>query len=234
MTDRLSNLLHDAASTLDAPSLSADTAMTQGRRLRQRRRARTALAGAVAVVLVAVGASVATQALTGGDDAVSPADQVGYEQHGAWALGNQVHVGNHTVKVSGKSPLAIPIGYTAVGALVGVVDLATDDDRSSIMLVTPDGTTRQLGKLGEIGSDPGSSVIVYARATRAGHLGARCPRPRKRREADCRHPVAGQAGASAEHVRRLGRLRPRPPDGDRRLANGETGRLPRPPAKRSE
>src|SRR6478609_9221465 len=118
MTDRLSDLLHDAASTLDAPSLSADTAMTQGRRLRQRRRARNALAGAVAVVLVAVGASVATQALTGGDDAVTPAEQLGYEQRGAWTAGNQVHVGDQTVEVSGKSPLAIPIGYSAVGALI--------------------------------------------------------------------------------------------------------------------
>jgi len=172
MTDRLSDLLHDAASTLDAPSLSADTAMTQGRRLRQRRRTRNTLAGAVAVVLVAVGASVATQALTGGDDAVSPADQVGYEQHGAWAVGNQVHVGDHVVEIPDTSdPRSVFVGsisYTSEGALIPYTDLSTVGDReaarTSVILVTPNGDTRKLGQLDGWASDPDSSVIVYPRA----------------------------------------------------------------------
>lgn len=167
MTDRLSTLLHDAASTLDAPSLSAGEAMTQGRRLRQRRRARNALAGAVAVVLVSVGASVTVKQLTGGDDAISPAEQLGYEQRGAWAVGNEVHVGDHVVDIPAahrNTVMVGGIGYTSVGALVPYVDLASGDDRSTTLLVTPSGETRTLGRLGEHASDPDSSVIVYARA----------------------------------------------------------------------
>lgn len=158
MADRLSTLLHDEASAIDVPSPAAGKVIARGRRLRQRRRARNALAGAVAVALVAVGASVAARQLTGDDHAVSPAEQLGYEQRGAWAVGDQVHVGDHvvaipdvprdhTVEVGG-------IGYTSVGALVTYEDLDSHEHRSSTVLVTPGGEARRLGNIGMVGPTP--------------------------------------------------------------------------------
>ena len=167
MADRLSTLLHDEASAIDVPSPAAGRVIVRGRRLRQRRRARNALAGAAAVVLVAVGVSVAAKQLTGGDHAVSPAEQLGYEQRGAWAVGDQVHVGDHVVDIPGVPPhhtvMVGGIGYTSVGALVSYVDLDSHEHRSSTLLVTPSGETRRLGNIGTVASDPGSPVIVYAR-----------------------------------------------------------------------
>ena len=174
MTDRLSTLLHDEASAIDVPSPATDRVIAKGRRLRQRRRAQNALAGAAAVALVTVGAAVAANQLTGGDHAVSPAEQLGYEQQGVWAVGNQVHVGDHVVEIPGaqgdhSTVMVGGIGYTSVGALVSYVNLDSRELRSSTLLVTPSGETRQLGKLDGIAYDPGSSVIVYARAASDPH-----------------------------------------------------------------
>jgi hypothetical protein len=78
-------------------------------------------------------------------------------------------VGGQVVEVPDavKSPMVTWIGYSSAGALVKYTDLVTDDPgaREQTMLVTPNGETRDLGKIRSATSDPGSSVIVYARAT---------------------------------------------------------------------
>ena len=175
MADRLSTLLHDAASTLDAPSLSAGQAMTQGRRLRQRRRARNALAGAVAAIVV-IGATTAALGAWHRDGSPEPArlpDHTAYEQRGAWAAGIQVHVGNHVVEIPDapsdhRSVFVGPISYTSVGALVPYTDLSSTEGseapRESVLLVTPDGDVKRLGQVGGLTADASSPVIVFTRA----------------------------------------------------------------------
>jgi hypothetical protein len=159
MTDRLSTLLHQEASGLDVPPPPAADVLAQGRRLRRERRTRTALAGALAAAVVAAGAVVTMDRLHG--EAVGPADQPAFEQRGAWADGDQVHVGNHVVTV----PDAAWVSYSSAGALVGSLDVmaAGPEDRSSVTLVSPDGRTRELGEIGIPAADPGTPVVVYAR-----------------------------------------------------------------------
>lgn len=156
MTDRLSALLHEGADTIDVPPAPRDL-VASGRREERRRRTRTALVGAVAAVLVVTGMTVAVDRWRDSDDSIQPADELAYEQQGAWVSDEVVHIGDHAVEVPGAQSL----GYTSEGAIVANLP-DTVDEPTTFTLVRPNGQTRDLGHLGSIAIAAGSPEVVYA------------------------------------------------------------------------
>ncbi len=170
MTDRLAHLLHDEATALEIPTVATDRILAQGRGIQRRRRTTIATAFAAVAVLVV---GIAVTAVGGGrEDKIEPAgpaDQTAYREEGAWAIGDELHIGNRVVTVPDIGQLA----YTSVGVLVWSANLpgATTAKRLSSVttLVTPDGKTRTLdypgiNNLGVApGSDPTSPYIAYTR-----------------------------------------------------------------------
>lgn len=159
MTDRLTTLMHDEVAGLDLPAPPTARIIAEGRAMR-RRRTRGLVAGAVAVVLATGAVTVAS--LRGPDrDSVQPADRTAYLEQGAWAVGDEVHVGNHVVDVPGASTLA----YSSLGAVVGTAG-------GDFVLVTASGDAEPLdldiavGGLGPptIATDPQTPHLAYIRA----------------------------------------------------------------------
>lgn len=156
---RLRSLLDDEV----VPPAPADDVLADGRAIRRRRRTTTAVVGAV-VALVALASGTA---LLGRDrtdrtpEPARPTDQQAYEQRGAWAQGDELHVGNHTAVVPGLAQLR----YTSAG----VVARATD----GYVLATPAGDVEPLdldlvtGGLGipDVATDPGTPNLGYVRNT---------------------------------------------------------------------
>jgi hypothetical protein len=140
MTDRLSSLLHDEATALHVPAVPADRILTQGRGLRRRRRATTAVAGAVAAVLVAAAATTAVGAWRDDDsiEPARPADLAAYQEKGAWAVGDEVHIGDRVVTLP---DVVDALRYTSVGVLAWTQHVGADaaSARSETRLITPDG-----------------------------------------------------------------------------------------------
>src|SRR6478672_1652496 len=171
MTDPIATLLHDEASSLDIPAPPAGAVLARGRAVRRRRRATRTVAGAVAVIVVIAG--VAATVSWRHDGRVEPArlpDRTAYEQRGAWAVGDEVHVGNHVAVVPGAEELH----YTSAGALVfspalhGFGKIPGKGARTT--LVTPDGDVRHLHYAGlsqldrySPATDPSSPEIAYVR-----------------------------------------------------------------------
>lgn len=160
MTDRLSVLLRGEATAVDVPPVP-DGILAAAHRERRHHRTRTTLATTLVVLLVTVGASAAVSRWLGGDDTIQPADRLAYEQRGAWARGDEVHVGNHVVVVPGTQDLQ----YTSLGVVV-----VTNDKQ--LVLVLADGGMRHLdlpvraGVLPstEVGTDPDQPYLAYVRA----------------------------------------------------------------------
>lgn len=161
MTERLAMLFHEEASTIEVPRPPADAVLARGQGLRRKRRTVTAVVGAVAAVVL-VGTTLTVAATLRGDSQVEPADlpqDAAYQQLGAWARGDEVHVGTSVAVV----PAARSLHYTSLGALV----LSSTDDAarfSGTTLVTPDGTTRELDFSGIAGgtvTDPETPYVAY-------------------------------------------------------------------------
>ncbi|WP_243057013.1 hypothetical protein [Nocardioides sp. SR21] len=162
MTERLTMLFHEEASTIDVPVPPADAVLSRGQGLRRKRRTVTAVVGAVAAVVL-VGTTLTVAATLRGDSQLEPADlpqEAAYQQLGAWARGDEVHVGNHVAVVPGIRSLQ----YTSLGALV----ISSTDDAaafSGATLVSPDGTTHELPYPGiavDAAASPESSYVAYA------------------------------------------------------------------------
>src|SRR4051812_5373349 len=103
MTDRLSSLLHDETDVLDVPPAAVDRVLAGGRAIRRRRRTTATLIGAAAALgVLAIGF-----AGLGADRADRPPGPAGphgttaYQQLGAWAGGDEIHIGDHTATVPG-------------------------------------------------------------------------------------------------------------------------------------
>jgi hypothetical protein len=165
MTEHLSTLLHDQAAGLHVPVAPVDEVLAGGRAIRRRRRIRIAVASAAAVAVVAAGAAVLGQDRS--DTTPEPArlpDRAAYEQLGAWAVGDEVHIGNHTANVEGVQELQ----YTSVGVVVTVVVAG----RNHYTLVTQAGEVEPLDlDLPEplfapdpVATDPTSANVAYVRA----------------------------------------------------------------------
>ena len=166
MTDRLTTMLHDEAATFDIPAAPVDLVLADGRAIRRRRRTAGAVIGAAAAVAV-VAAGVAALVAVGSDKTPEPAklpDQAAYEQHGAWARGDEVHVGNHTATVRGAQDLH----YTSAGVVVTTQD--------GYVLVTPAGdvepvdlgvevnpSTIGMGTFHQIATDATAPYLAYVR-----------------------------------------------------------------------
>ncbi len=158
MTDRLTTLLHDEVDGLELPPPPAARIIADGRAMR-RRRTTGLVAGAVAIVLVA-GAATLSALQSPDRDSVEPADRTAYLENGAWARGDEVHVGSHVVDVPGASTLA----YTSLGAVVGT-------DRGHFVLVTVAGRVERLrldiaGDVFDrpVATDPAAPYLAYVRA----------------------------------------------------------------------
>lgn len=156
MTDRLSTLLHEGADTIDVPPMPGDL-IAAGRREERRRRTRTALVGAVAAILVVTGATVAVDRWRDSDDSIQPADELAYQQLGAWISDEVVHIGDRTVEVPGAQSLV----YTSAGVIVANLPDSIEDP-TRLTLVAPDGETRDLGHFDAIAAEAGSPELVYA------------------------------------------------------------------------
>lgn len=168
MTGPLTTLLHDEADGIHVPPAPAAQVIAAGRGLR-RRRTSGIVAGAVAAVLAVVGITIAVQHASQ-NDSIQPADQKAYVERGAWAVGDEVHVGNHVVIVRGLTSLS----YTSLGALAWVQHPGKDfaSTRSESLLITPEGEVQPVDEPGlehlrvrGPASDPNTSLIVYPRAT---------------------------------------------------------------------
>lgn len=120
----------------------------------------TVLAAVAALAVVATGAAVLS--LDRSDTTPEPAklpDRAAYQQLGAWAAGDEVHVGNHTVTVEGVRELQ----YTSAGVVV------TGSD--GYVLVTEDGVVEPLQldvldtslALPGVATDPTSANVAYVR-----------------------------------------------------------------------
>lgn len=162
MTERLSSLLHDEASGLHVPAAPIREVLAGGRAIRRRRRTRVVVACAVAAVAV-VAAGTAVLGLHRSDSTPQPVrlpDRTAYEQLGAWAAGDHVHVGNHTVIVPGVQQLQ----YSGAGVVVAGSD--------GYVLVTPGGEAEPLDLhlldsplgLPAVATDPASANLAYVRA----------------------------------------------------------------------
>lgn len=165
MTERLTALLRDEASTLDIPAPPVADLLAEGRRLHRRRRATSALAVAAAVALVGGGIAVGG---IGGDArrSLEPAPPAPVpEAPAVLGLGSTVWVGGAEATVPGT---VHSFHYTSEGVLVrsnrnGGVSDGSGPERFT--LVRADGSTADLGTYPEgygPGTDPGSDVFALA------------------------------------------------------------------------
>lgn len=141
MSDQLSTLLQEEAAAQGVPAAPVTEIVSAGRRLRRRRRVRTAAVGALALAALTAAGLVAS---AGGDQRdVRPADQIAYQQQGAWIADGTVHIGNHTVPLRAGTHAVADVGYTSEGALVfDAGSRAGGHVRPTLTLVRPDGEIR--------------------------------------------------------------------------------------------
>lgn len=160
MTERLSKLLRDEAAGVPVPAPPVEDVLASGRSIRRRRTAvRSVLAAAAAVVVVAGGAAVLSMS-RGEHDPAPVDDPTAYDERGAWAWGDEVHVGNHTAIVAGATGLQ----YTSAGVVVS--------GRDGYHLVTPSGDVEPLDldlgdqglRLPRVVTDPASPYLAYVKA----------------------------------------------------------------------
>lgn len=170
MTDRLSTLMHDEAAALDVPPAPADRVIAAGRTIRRRRTTGTA-AGVLAAVLAVVGLAVVNQHWSG-DDAITPAEQKAYIERGAWAVGDELHIGNHVVDVPGLTSLR----YTSLGVITVAMHRGQDSAStwSETILVRPNGRQETVDLPGRDrlafwppATDPATPYLAYLRKTTA-------------------------------------------------------------------
>jgi len=174
VTERLSTLLHDEADHLAVPAPSTPGILAAGRRLRRRRRTFQAVGAGALAAVVASGVLTAA-ALTHEDGqhdgkGVDPATAA-YLDHGAFATGETVHLGDGgNVDVGEKVKV---LYYTSAGLLVrsGTTPWTDDPGPSHYSLVAPDGTLSRLDlDLGDRvpATDPDQPVVAYADAAGPG------------------------------------------------------------------
>lgn len=174
MTERLSALLHDEADHLTVPVPSTPDILAAGHRLRRRRSTFQAVSAGVLAAVVLTGVVTAASLSDGdrhpGSQGVDPATAA-YLDHGAFATGATVHLGNGgNIDIGEKVKV---LYYTSAGLLVrsGRTPWTDDPGPSHYSLVAPDGTLSRLDlDLGDRvpATDPDQPVMAYADADAAG------------------------------------------------------------------
>ena len=170
MTERLTQLLHQEADTLDVPGAPVGSVLREAHRARTRRRA--GLAGIAAATLAVAGAATAVAwPHEAADRGVGPASSSPLSDAPAFAIGATVFDGDAstTMRYTVHS-----LHYTSAGVLVRSNDQGGASDGSgpeTLTLVRSDATTTDLGTVPEgVGpaTDPTQPYYALARATDSG------------------------------------------------------------------
>lgn len=188
MTDHLTHLLQEQATGLEVPAAPAVAVLAEGRAIRRRHRS-TVAASAAAIAVIAVvagGLAVGTQRGDREPEPARPSDAAAYQTSGAWAIDDEVHVGNHVVVVPGAERLS----YTSEGVVV-----LTHDGQA--VLARPDGDTEPLdldlfepsGAWGPIGTDPRLPYLAFERVLPDGRVQATVRDLATGRETEVGRPV---------------------------------------------
>lgn len=170
MTERLSTLLHDEATTLPVPAPDVSSVLRAGRRLRRRRRATVGVAAGAVVAVIATVAVVGTS-LTDDDTGreIGPAGPS--TGHGAvFTLGTTVFYDGGTAHAQIDDQAIKSTYYTSAGLLVRHGDNNWSDGGGPqrYSLVTEDGTVRPVSVETEDvvpGVDPTQPHLAYAVVT---------------------------------------------------------------------
>lgn len=168
----LEHLLRTSVDDVDVPHPDLATITARGRRQRSRRRAAAGAVAVIAVLAVTAGALGVARLdadprggdrdrVAGKDAEVPPkasdpaAALAAYYAKGAWTTGDEVHVGDATVRAVSAQNLV----QTSVGAVAKVGDTGT------WQLLRPDGSVDDLGISGEpyfLTADPNAPTVAWA------------------------------------------------------------------------
>jgi hypothetical protein len=166
MTERLSTLLREEASTLDVPPPPAGAVVARGRGMRRRHRLGYAAAGLALVTVVGTGLAIGLGGTgDGGSDAVDPAGPS--TGHGAvFTVGTTVYYdgGAHHVSIDDKAVKSSY--YTSAGLLVrhGNNNASDGGGPQRFSLVTPEGIVKPVSVVTEEsvpGVDPTQPYLAY-------------------------------------------------------------------------
>jgi hypothetical protein len=167
MTERLSTLLREEASTLDVPPPPAGAVVARGRGMRRRHRLGYAAAGLALVTVVGTGLAIGLGSTgDGGSDAVDPAGPS--TGHGAvFTLGTTVFYDGGTKTATIDDQAIKSTYYTSAGLLVRHGDNNSSDGGGPqrFSLVTEDGTVHPVSVVTEEvvpGIDPAQPYLAYA------------------------------------------------------------------------
>ena len=167
MTERLSTLLREEASTLDVPPPPAASVVTRGRSLRRRRRVGAAAAALALVTVVGTGLAMGLDG--SGDDGATGVDPAGPSTgHGAvFSLGTTVFYDGGTQSATIDDQAIKSTYYTSAGLLVRHGDNNASDGGGPqrFSLVTEDGTVTPVSVVTEEvvpGIDPAQPYLAYA------------------------------------------------------------------------
>lgn len=171
MTERLSQLLHDEAATLDIPAANASAVLATGRGMRRRR---AAFGGTAAAVAVAAAGAFAASALTSLPDGEPEEDYVavaysadGYAEQGAIAVDRKLYVAGKHIPFD---EAVKSFYYTSAGVVVrsGKSPWTDHSDVDHYTLVRPDGSRKSVDlKTSDrvVGTEPDSPNLAYMERT---------------------------------------------------------------------
>ncbi len=170
MTERLSNLLHGEADSLDIPAPRATEVLSHGHRIRRRQRLTVGVA-AIAVLGVIGGGAAAVQSLSDGPDTGRDAPSAQDLAPGpVFAVGTTVHLDGGKTKATVDDTAIKSLYYTSAGVLVRHGNNPSSDGGGPMRfsLVRDDGSVHPLDVTFEEtvpSTDPTQPYLAYAQVT---------------------------------------------------------------------
>jgi len=166
MTERLSTLLHDEATTLDVPAPAAPAVLGRGRTLRRRRRLTPGIAAAAVVALIGGGLAAAA-GVAGEDRAQDPTPASDPARGAVYSVGTTVYFDNGEKSATIDDGSIKSMYYTSVGILVrhGNNPYSDGGGPQRFSLVRPDGTVSPVDVETEEtvhSTDPNQPYLAYS------------------------------------------------------------------------